>query len=147
MIPDTNRVKASFDYCVDNWCVEQDVSILTYEEGLSYEDYKCENQEYFEFDVNLCANKDKIIEQCKESEQVVACQMDKCAGNPDPTPEIEKIENITTSSGKKDPNDFFLEFNEVNETDYGDCANLGAGLSGTTGEGAWKTVFPQKSCI
>jgi len=148
LIPDDDRIHASFEYCVNNWCVEQERSIMTYEDGLTYDDYRCDRQEYFEFDVNSCADSATIVEQCKESQQPVACQMDKCAGNPDPNPEIQKIENITTSSGKKAPDDSsFLEFPVKNETDYGDCVNLGAGLSGTTGEGAWKTEFPQKSCI
>jgi len=145
IIPDTDRVKASFDYCLDNWCVEQDETVLIFEDGLSYEDYKCDNQEYFEFDINKCVNKDEIIEQCKEVEQKIACHMDKCAGNPDPEPEIEKIENITKNANKKPES--LLEFNNTNATDYGDCANLGAGLSGATGEGAWTTVFPPKNCI
>lgn len=145
LLPDTDRVKASFDYCVDNWCVEQQDSILTYEEGLSFDDYKCDNQEYFEFDISQCVNAAEIIEACKDVEQQIACQMDKCAGNPDPVPEIDIIENITTSSGPD--KDDFLEFNNTNATDYGDCANLGAGLSSSTGEGAWTTTFPTMNSI
>merc|ERR1711865_445494 len=78
-------------------------------------------------------------------EQQIACQMDKCAGNPDPVTEIDIIENITTSSGPD--KDDFLEFNNTNATDYGDCANLGAGLSSSTGEGAWTTTFPTMNSI
>ena len=145
MIPETDRVEAAFNYCVDNWCVDQDSSILVYEDGLSFDDYKCDNQEFFEFDVNLCVNADKIIEACKDVAQIVACQMDKCAGNPEVEIEIEIIENITTSS-VEDP-DNLLEFPNLNVTDYGDCANLGAGLSASTGDGAWTTSFPAKGSI
>merc|ERR1711865_362763 len=105
----------------------------------------CDNQEYFEFDISQCVNADEIIEACKDVEQQIACQMDKCAGNPDPVTEIDIIENITTSSGPD--KDDFLEFNNTNATDYGDCANLGAGLSSSTGEGAWTTTFPTMNSI
>jgi choice-of-anchor A domain-containing protein len=71
--------------------------------------------------------------------------MDKCAGAVDVEIEIEIIENITTSS-QQDP-DNLLEFPNLNETDYGDCANLGAGLSASTGDGAWTTCFPAKASI
>jgi len=140
MIPDTNRIEASFNYCIENWCVTQDNSILVYEEGLTFDDYKCENQEFFEFDVELCHNTVEVIEACKNVEQQIACQMDKCAGAPeDPHP-------IITTHSTPDPDDI-LEFPNLNETDYGDCANLGAGLSASTGDGSWQTSFPPKGSI
>jgi len=146
MIPDTDRVKASFDYCVENWCVDQVDSNMVYEEGLTFDDYKCENQEYFEFDVEKCANAAEIIALCVDSPQPVACQMDACAGGgTDVVDIIDNINNITTN-GNEDPDDL-LTFPNLNETDYGDCANLGAGLSSSTGEGSWDATYPAKASI
>jgi choice-of-anchor A domain-containing protein len=147
MIPDTDRVKASFDYCLENWCVDFDSSIMTYEDGLDYEDYMCTNQEFFEFDVNKCSNAEQLIEECAESDQVIACQMEKCAGNQDVDKDIEIITDIKPLS--EDPVDNILEFPEVVETidPYEDCANLGAGLSAASGKGAWTEDFPIKNCI
>jgi len=146
MIPDNNRVEASFNYCIENWCVDQEDSIMIYEEGLTFEDYKCSSQEYFEFDVNTCANTEEIIEACSEVAQQIACQMDKCAGaGPEVVVIIENIENITTNTGGGTDN--ILEFPNLEENDYGDCANLGAGLSASTGDGSWGTSFPAKASI
>jgi len=146
MIPDTNRIEASFNYCIENWCVNQDNSILVYEEGLTFDDYKCESQEFYQFDVNTCSNTEEIIEACKEVEQKIACQMDKCAGaGPEVVVIIDIIENITKSSDQSPDN--ILEFPDLNETDYGDCANLGAGLSASTGDGSWGTAFPSMGSI
>jgi len=147
IIPDTDRTQASFDYCVDNWCVSQEDSILLYEEGTNYEDYQCSNEDFEPFDVNECIDAQAIIEACKDSSQPVACQMERCIGNPDVVDEIETITNITTLGDENDK-DNLLEFPDFETDDeYGDCANLGSGLSGSTGEGAYSLDYPAINCI
>jgi len=146
MLPDHNRNGAAWDYCTENWCVEQEESIITYEDGSSYSDYKCNNTAFTPFDVYTCEDPQSIIEKCKDTLQPVACQMETCIGNPDVIPEIEVIGNLTELDTPDTPN--FLEFPETNTTDeYGDCTDLGAGLSGATGTGAWSSAYPQIDSI
>lgn len=140
-IPKENRTVAAFHYCMDNWCVGQDESIMTYEEGLTYADYMCTSQVFYPFNPDKCENKDEIIELCKNAAQVVHCQMEKCAGNTQTDVDEQIIKNITTLT--TDPEDNIPEFPNVNETNYGDCANLGAGLSGATGVGAYTLTYPK----
>lgn len=142
-IPNENRHQASFDYCLENWCVDQESSIIVYEDGLTFDNYKCENQEFFEFDVEECKDSAKIIEECKDSNQPIACQMEKCAGHDDVDKEIEIIEEIITL-GDDDATENLIEFPDVEETEdqYGDCTNLGAGVSAATGEGSYSSQFP-----
>jgi choice-of-anchor A domain-containing protein len=146
MIPDHDRDQASFNYCLDNWCVDQDDSIIIYETGMTYDDYKCQNQEYNEFDVNECENTDEVLSHCADSSQPIACQMEKCLGNPEVNEEIDIIKNITKN--ELDPEDEnFLEFPDTEEEDYGDCANLGSGLSKNTGDGSWSIAYPNVQCL
>lgn len=143
LIPDVNRHQASFDYCIENWCVDQNSSILVYEDGLNFDDYKCDNQEFHDFDVNECEDSDKIVEECMDSHQPIACQMEKCAGHDDVDKEIETIEELITL-GNDDAIENLIEvpFVEESEDEYGDCTNLGAGLSAATGEGSYTGAFP-----
>jgi len=85
---------------------------------------------------------------CKDQKHVVACQMERCAGNPDVEEEIETVEtikNITKAGSNKDKN--IREHDDAEEDEYGDCTNLGAGLSGTTGKDAYGLTFPSMGSI
>jgi len=145
IIPDVDRVEASFNYCLENWCVDQDESIMYYEEGLTYDDYKCDNQDYHEFDVNECNDPVEVIEHCEDSPEPIACQMERCIGNPEVNDEIDIIKNITRNNDVDDPNDVYFE-DDPNPEDYGDCNNLGSGLSKDTGEGSWNLPYPNVQC-
>jgi len=144
MIPDHGREQASFNYCTDNWCVEEeDDSILTYPPGSNFSDYQCPpDQELDPFDVNECYNPDEIIAVCAGAEQVIACQIEECIGNHEP----DTFDNITNVNNTK-PDDNLLEYPDVDTDDYGDCSNLGSGLSGSTGVGAYSLVYPSIMCI
>lgn len=146
LIPDTDRDSASFEYCVENWCVSQDDSILTYPEGSDYTAYACPDQEHEPFDVWTCNNPEDIIEHCEDSDQVIACQIEMCIGNDNVDEEIETIQNITVLDEPTPPEDNLLDNPEI-DTEYGDCANLGSGLSGSTGVGAYSLVYPRIGCI
>ena len=147
VLPDHDRESESFTYCYENWCVAEEDSIMAYEEGFTYEDYECKsNQEYHEFDINGCGDQttiDAIIKECESSPEPRTCQMEKCIGNPEVNEEIEVIMNITRS----DINDNFVEFPDAEPPDYGDCANLGSGLSGSTGSGAYSLAYPNIGSI
>mmetsp|Transcript_10342 Transcript_10342/g.22101 ORF Transcript_10342/g.22101 Transcript_10342/m.22101 type:complete len:281 (-) Transcript_10342:711-1553(-) len=66
MIPAKDRNAAAFDYCIENWCVEENQSIITYGEGLTFEDYKCQQEQtYTGVDVDKCFNKDEVVLACK----------------------------------------------------------------------------------
>jgi len=126
MIPSHDRAQASFDYCTENWCVEAVDSIMTYEENSSYNDYKCDNQDFHEFDVNKCPNSEEIVSLCADHSTPTTCQMEKCAGNDeeDPVPFVKL--------GDDDDEDL-VETPTAEPPDYGDCANLGSGLSNSVG--------------
>jgi len=146
MLPSHNRGQASFDYCTENWCVGQEDSIMTYEDGLTYEDFMCSNQEYEEFDIDKCENKDDIIAACEDSAERIACQIEKCAGNPDPEKEIEDHNDLKKHDDDKEEENL-VEIPDADPPDYGDCANLGSGLSAATGSGAFSMTFPSINCI
>lgn len=145
MIPEADRVEASFDYCLANWCVGQEESIMSYESGLTYDDYKCQNQEYNEFDVNQCTDPDVLIAECADSTEVVACQMEKCIGNPEVNDEIDIIKDIIRNDAGDDDSSVFIIIDPDPE-DYGDCSNLGSGLSKNIGEGSWNLPYPNVQC-
>lgn len=139
ILPEHDRNQASFNYCLDNWCVSEDESIMTYEGDSTYHDYKCEPQDYHEFDINECHNADEIIAACATSPEPIACQMESCIGNPAVDDEINRFGD--------DDEENFLEDPDVNPPDYGDCANLGSGLSGSTGEGFFDLPYPSINSI
>lgn len=144
IIPNTDRAQASFDYCVDNWCVGNETNILVFEEGFGFENYSCpQNETFTEFDVWTCENPEQIIEACQDSPQPVACQIESCIGNPDVDEQIDVINNITELDTKDEDN--LLEFPDVDE-EYGDCVNLGYCLSASCGTGAWSIEYPEYNC-
>ena len=121
-----NREEASFNYCVDNWCVEEEDSIIAYPLGSDFDDYKCPpNQEHDPFNVTTCRDSEAIIAACADHAQVIACQIEKCIGNDDDD-HFDDVPDTTTP-----------------ENEYGDCTNLGSGLSGSTGVNGYSLVYPQ----
>jgi hypothetical protein len=143
IIPESGRDQAAFDFCTENWCVEEDDSILTYPPGSSFSDYQCPpDQVYDPFNVYECHDPDAIIAACANSEEVIACQIEECIGNHEP----DTFNNITNVNNTK-PEDNLLEHPDTPGDDYGDCSNLGSGLSGSTGEGAYSLVYPGIKCI
>lgn len=143
LIPDLNRDEAAFSYCTDNWCVEEEDSILTYPPGSGFQDYECPpDQEHDPFDVWKCSNPEEIIETCKDHAQVIACQIEECIGNQDP----DVFENITNVNNTK-PEDDILQNPNVTGPEYGDCTNLGSGLSGSTGVSGYSLMYPYIMCI
>jgi hypothetical protein len=81
----TDRHKNAFDYCVDNWCVSQVDSLMTYHGDNTYEDHKCEDQEYIVVDIydpSCVLSPEKIIETCASRTPflIAACEVDCCVG-------------------------------------------------------------------
>ena len=103
-IPNNKKGQAAFDYCRDNWCVSQEDSMMAYPVGTTYEDFKCIDEEYIDFDVNddMCViSSEKIIEKCAEKPPLLvhSCQVDCCFGGCGHFDEIvEEIGEITTLS-------------------------------------------------
>ena len=100
----TNRHKDSIDYCYDNWCVSQDDSLMAYSADQTYEDVKCEEQEYVDFDIHSPHCKlsaDKIIKACENEPSLLihACEVDCCNGGcneiPETTDEIESVKTLS----------------------------------------------------
>lgn len=145
VIPTTDRIKAAHNYCVDNWCVNNETdSVITYAEGLTFDDYKCVPQVYHEFDVEKCLNTEAVVERCKNQYQKVTCQMETCAMNDEAEKEIKETEELKKLKEEEENN--INEFPDVT-VEYGDCANLGAGLSASTGNGAYSLTYPQQGSI
>lgn len=103
-LPNDKKGQAAFDYCTSNWCVSQDDSIMTPPVGLTYDDIKCTDEEYEEFDINNCViAADKIIEYCGKKDPLFVgpCQVDCCAGGCD-ADEDETVKDIKELSDKPD---------------------------------------------
>jgi len=75
----------SFNYCVDNWCVSQSESLMTYHGDTNYGDHKCEADEFIDFRKNntqCLLSADSIEFKCKDMPPLLkyACEMDCCVG-------------------------------------------------------------------
>ena len=83
------------DYCIENWCVSEEDSLFAYSNETSYEDIKCEREEYVEtFSVtndDCVLAPELIIDACKDMPPLMihACEVDCCAGGCDQMPEVE----------------------------------------------------------
>jgi len=89
-------------YCYDNWCVGHDDSIMTYHGDNTYEDYKCESEEYIEVVDRECViAMDKIEEACKDMPPLLihGCEVDCCFGGcnqmDDVKDEIIKVKKLS----------------------------------------------------
>jgi choice-of-anchor A domain-containing protein len=144
VIPNDNRAQASFEYCLNHWCVTEEDNILVFPPGTAFEDYSCEEDEVFvDFDVYTCENPEQIIAACEDSPQPIACQIESCIGNPQVDEQIIIVTNITELDTEEDKN--LLEFPEE-EDEHGDCVNLGYCLSASCGLGAWSVEYPDYNC-
>jgi len=143
LIPETGRDEAAFSFCTENWCVEEEDSIFAYPPELGFEHYKCpSDQQHDPFDVWKCQNPEEIIASCQGHAQEIACQIEECIGNEDP----DTFRNITEVNVTK-PEDDILQNPNVTGPEYGDCTNLGSGLSGSTGVSGYSLVYPPIMCI
>jgi len=75
----------SYDYCKNNWCVSQDDSLMAYPENTSYDDVKCLEEEYVDFNIDndsCVLSTEKIRDACKDSPPLLVhtCQTDCCYG-------------------------------------------------------------------
>jgi len=110
------RGQAAFDYCHDNWCVSQDDSNMVYPEGTSYDDHKCVDEEYIDFNVenDACViEAEKIIENCADKPPLLvhSCQVECCYGGCSTFDQIEEeITTITTLSENEEDIIFDINF-------------------------------------
>jgi len=73
----------AFDYCVTNWCVSQVDNIMVPHEGLTFEDHKCENQNYTDWRDESCEMTEvDIIDACKDEPNMLRypCEVECCFG-------------------------------------------------------------------
>lgn len=121
--------KQTKDYCVDNWCVNQKESIMTYHGDTTYEDHKCEKEDYFDIveDNAICVlNADQIIFSCIDMPpmMVYACQLDCCLGGCDQMEESkDEIVVIKKLNDKVDDPKYNFEFEKVDSCTYTDKEN------------------------
>jgi hypothetical protein len=95
------------DYCYDNWCVGHDDSLMTYHGDATYEDYKCEYEEYIEVvDRDCVITMDKIEEACRDMPPLLmhGCEVDCCFGGCGDIQEVvdEIVEAKTLSENEED---------------------------------------------
>lgn len=78
----------AYNYCVNNWCVSQLDNKMAFSGDKTYEDYKCKEENYTEWDDDIENNLDcvleiwKIIKACENEEPLdrFACELDCCKG-------------------------------------------------------------------
>lgn len=94
--------QSMIDYCYNNWCVGHVDSIMTYHGDHTYEDYKCEEEEYIKIvDRDCILTMDKIIEACQDMPPLFihACEVDCCFGGCNQIDEVlEQIEELRVLS-------------------------------------------------
>jgi len=103
-----NWHKTLIEYCYTNWCVSQEESIMAYPGELTYEDMKCEKEEYKDFDIHNddCVLSATLIKEACEDKpplMVHGCQIDCCLGGCDQVQEtVDELINIKTLSEEED---------------------------------------------
>jgi len=118
-LPEGERAEESYEYCTNNWCVEQNNAILTFASGTFFDNYKCSDVEWKD---PRCDKYDQYLKNdCKTHSSPPECALDMCGDPPTTPPPIPTPSPTPTDGPDPDP-------------DYGDCANLGAGVSESTGE-------------
>jgi len=93
-----NRHENTINYCVDNWCVTQEDSLMTYHGNTTYADYKCGNEEHIDWDEdndNCVLSAEQILYSCRDEppQTKYACQMDCCLGG------CDTISDVITNDG------------------------------------------------
>lgn len=107
-----NRHENTINYCVENWCVSEADSLMTYHGDTSYADYKCENQEHIDWeeDNGLCVEMaDSILMLCKGEPILTryACQLDCCLGG-----DCGTMPDIITNDGGDKVTDTVYDYND-----------------------------------
>lgn len=120
---DTHGHENEFHYCVDNWCVSQADSLMVFAEGNNYNDYKCEHEEFKDFDVdnpNCVLNAEKIEEVCGSLPPLMihACQVDCCLGGCNSME--EEVEEVTRLVTLEDPEEPEVKYDIP---DFSDCSD------------------------
>jgi len=80
--------QAAYDYCLDNWCVSQEDSLMTYPDGMFYDDVKCVHEDYIPIqdvadpNFDCIINIEKIHEVCDKKPMMLraSCEIDCCLG-------------------------------------------------------------------
>jgi hypothetical protein len=78
----------AFNYCVENWCVTQLDNIMVPHAGHTFEDHKCEEQPYKEWDIydEVCImSASDIINACSDKPKMLVypCEVECCHGGCD----------------------------------------------------------------
>lgn len=120
-----DRYEAQFHYCRDNWCVSQIDSIMAYSGNKTYEDVKCGNEEYVNFDIHnpgCCLEAKKIIDACAEEPPLLryACEVDCCYGGCADMRNVtqEMIDAMTLSEEDEDNVNGIPDHCECNDTEF-----------------------------
>lgn len=101
--------QAAYDYCLDNWCVSQEDSLMVYPEGSDYGQVKCKKEQFHDVhdpELNCLVSADKIREVCDAKPLMLraACEIDCCLAGCNSQDELEEeIKGIIDLS--KDPED------------------------------------------
>ena len=93
-----NRHENMIEYCVDNWCVSQEESIMTYHGDTTYADHKCKEEEHIDWregNENCVLSADQIEFACKDMppDMMYACQIDCCLGGCNQIQEVTYVIN------------------------------------------------------
>lgn len=125
-LPIQNNHVESFNYCVDNWCVSQEESFMSFDEDNTYNDYKCETEEYVDYteDKQHCVlNAEKIEEKCGDMPPLMihACQVECCFGGcADIAETIEEVVDIVRLDENPDADVIY------DIPDFSDCEKDGS---------------------
>lgn len=121
------RHKDTLEYCVDNWCVSQEDSIMSYHGDTTYDDHKCEKEPYVDYreDNELCVlDADQIELACKDVPPLMvhACHVDCCFGGCGQIEEVvETLKEIRTLSDNDKAVEY--EFNKCTDTEKKDTSS------------------------
>jgi len=91
--------KLEMDYCLDNWCVSQEESIMTYHGDTTYADHKCHDEPHKDTWDGCVLNVEKVNEVCSQVpfRMKYACEEDCCVGGcdqiKDVMPDFERKED------------------------------------------------------
>ena len=103
------RNKAAHEYCYDNWCVSQKDSLMTYSGKQTYNDVKCEKEDFIDFNIHEnCANNPfECIAVCKahHSHYRYGCQIDCCNGDDENMDVNTTVVTLDDKNDDPDPNE------------------------------------------
>lgn len=107
----------AFDYCTSNWCVSQEDSLMVPPLGASYNDIKCIDEEYIDFELDEACevSVDAIHNVCDDYafDLKANCEMECCLGGCNSINQV--IDNVVKlTHPNEDPNDFDFKTDEEN---------------------------------